>query len=214
MPALVISLEGPDFTGKSTISSLIVEKLRRTYSENGIIIKKTEVPSIMVTGFFPKVLRGLKDKPSSRVIALAYAADHLYHYENYIKQLDEREEKYVIIQERSLLSTFVYQGILGDLDLDWLKEINKYDKNIPDLTLVLKVDYNELIRRKSIEKREYDIYEKDEFLKKEISIYYNLPEELKKEFNVVYVDANKNVDEVVRECFSIINDFIKKKYQI
>lgn len=214
MPALVISLEGPDFTGKSTISSLVVERLRKEYSGNGIIIKKTEVPSTMVTGFFPKILRGLKDRPSSRVIALAYAADHLYHYENYIRQLDEREEKYVIIQERSLLSTFIYQGVLGDLDLEWLREINKYDKNIPDLTLVLKVDYEELIRRKSIEKREYDIYEEDAFLKKEISVYYNLPDELKKEFNIVYVDANKKVDDVVEECFNIIDEFIKRKYQL
>lgn len=213
MPSLVVSFEGPDFTGKTTISNLVVENLRRVFG-NEVLIKKTELPSTLITGFFPKALRGQKDKPSSRVLALAYAVDHLYHYENIIKPLKNRKERYVVIQERSLLSTLIYQAIIGDLDIDWVRTINMYDKNIPELTIVLKVDYKELLRRKRIENREYDMYEEDEFLKKETEVYYNLPGDLVKEFNVVYVDANGLVDSVVEKCTDLISNFVKEKFNI
>lgn len=110
------------------------------------------------------------------------------------------------MQERSLLTTYIYQSLIGKVNLNWLREINKFDKNIPNLTLILKVKEEELFKRKQVGNKEYDKFEVDEFLKKQIEVYYNLPEELKKEFNVVYVDANKNALEVAKECKKIIKE--------
>ncbi|MFH0711060.1 MAG: dTMP kinase [Candidatus Aenigmatarchaeota archaeon] len=209
MPALVFSIDGPDFTGKTTIANLLVEILRERFHDKDVLFKRTELPSSLVTGIFTKILRNSSDKVSSKSFALSYALDHLHHFENYIKPMKESKQKIVIIQERSLLSTWIYQGIVGDVDFEWLKEINKFDKNFPDLTLILKVDSKELLKRKSMENREFDKFEVEEHLKKIIDVYYNLPENLKKQFNVEYVEANDSPMSIAKRCTDVIEKKIK-----
>ncbi len=198
MPALVISVDGSDFSGKSTIANLLVETLRKT--NKNIIFKRTEVPSTLSTGFFTKILRNSADDVSSNVFALAYAADHLHHYETVIKPLKESNENFVVIQERSLLSTYIYQSLIGKTDLEWVRNINKFDKDIPDLTLILKVLTNEIMKRSQLEKRNHDKFETPEHLEEELKIYYNLPEDLVKEFNVEYIDANDTPEDIAERC--------------
>lgn len=198
MSALVISIDGPDFSGKSTIANLLVEILRK--NNKNIVFKRTEVPSTLTTGFFTKILRNSSDDVSSNVFALAYAADHLHHYETVIKPLKESEENYVVIQERSLLSTYIYQSLIGKTDLGWVKNINKFDKDIPDLTLILKVLPNEIMKRSQLEKRDHDKFETPEHLEEELKVYYNLPGDLVKEFNVEYIDANDSPDDIAERC--------------
>lgn len=198
MPALVVSIDGPDFSGKSTIANLLVEILRR--GNKDIIFKRTEVPSTLTTGFFTKILRNSADSVSSNVFALAYAADHLHHYETIIKPLKEAKENFVVIQERSLLSTYIYQSLIGKTDLEWLRKINKFDKNTPDLTLILKVLANEIIKRSQLEKRDHDKFETPEHLEEELKVYYNLPEELVNEFHVEYIDAGDDPEDIAERC--------------
>lgn len=211
MPALVISIDGPDFSGKSTIANLLVEILRR--DNKNIIFKRTEVPSTLSTGFFTKILRNSADDVSSNVFALAYAADHLHHYETVIKPLKESEENFVVIQERSLLSTYIYQSLIGKTDLKWLKDINKFDKNIPNLTLVLKVLENEIIKRSRLEKRDHDKFETPQHLEEELKVYYSLSEELVKEFNVEYIDANDAPEDITEKFAKRIQKEIDQKFK-
>ena len=209
MPALVISIDGPDFSGKSTIANLLVEILRR--GNKNIVFKRTEVPSTLSTGFFTKILRNSADHVSSSVFALTYAADHLHHYETVIKSLKESNEKSVIIQERSLLSTYIYQSLIGKTELEWLRKINKLDKNIPDLTLVLKVLADEIMKRSQLEKRDHDKFETPQHLEEELKIYYNLPEELVKEFNIEYIDAGDDPEDIAERCAKRIQKEIDEK---
>ena len=211
MPALVVTIDGPDFSGKSTIANLLVEILRRDNKD--IIFKRTEVPSTLSTGFFTKILRNSADNVSSNVFALAYATDHLHHYETVIKRLKESNENFVVIQERSLLSTYIYQSLIGKADLEWLRKINKFDKNTPDLTLVLKVLANEIIKRSQLEKRDHDKFETPQHLEEQLKVYYNLPEELVKEFNVEYIDAGDNPEEIAERCAKRIQKEIAEKFK-
>ena len=211
MPALIISIDGPDFSGKSTIANLLVEILRKNNKD--IIFKRTEVPSTLSTGFFTKILRNSSDHVSSTVFALTYATDHLHHYETVIKPLKESEKNFVVIQERSLISTYIYQSLIGKTDLKWLKEINKFDKNIPDLTLLLKISLNETMKRSQLEKRDFDKFETPEHLEKEIKVYYNLPEELVKEFNVEYAEANNSPEENAGRYAKRIQELIDEKFK-
>lgn len=203
MALFVVSIDGPDFCGKTTTANLLVELMKR---KKNYIVFKTRLPSDLITGSFSKILRNSRDKASPLVFALAFACDHLYHYEKFIKPLKEKSENIILIQERSLLSTYIYQSLIGNVELSWLREINKFDKNIPDLTLILKVNKEELIKRKKVSQRGYDEFETNEFLEKQIKVYYNLPKELQNEFNVVYVDANKDAFEVAKECMKIIEE--------
>lgn len=211
MPTLVISIDGPDFSGKSTIANLLVETLRRNNKD--IIFKRTEVPSTLSTGFFTKILRNSSDNVSSNVFALAYAADHLHHYETIIKPLKESKENSVVIQERSLLSTYIYQSLIGKTDLKWLRDINKFDKNMPDLTLVLKILANEIIKRSQLEKRGFDKFETPQHLEEELKVYYNLPEELVKDFNVEYIEANDSPEGIAERCAERIQKEIEERFK-
>ncbi|MEM7825471.1 MAG: hypothetical protein QW412_01250 [Candidatus Aenigmatarchaeota archaeon] len=208
MAVFVVSIDGPDFCGKTTIANIVTEFLRKKYKNSKI--KRTELPTSFVTGAFTDILRSMKEEPSQEVFALVYAADHLFHYLNSIKPFEEAEENFLIIQERSLLTTYVYQGILGEVDFSWLDEVNRYDKNIPILTLILKVPVEELKNRKHLRKRFFDVFEATNYLEKQTEVYYNLPEILVKKFNVEYVEASAEPFEVAKRCVKIIAKKIGK----
>jgi dTMP kinase len=212
MPALVVSIEGTDFSGKSTVANLLVEILRKKYGKK-ITFRRTELPSTLVTGFFTKILRNSVDSVSPQVFSLTYALDHLHHFKKVIEPLKNSKENFVVIQERSFLSCLVYQGIIGNVDLDWLEEINKFNKNVPDLTLILKVDIEELLRRKALEMKDFDKFEVRDHLEKEVKVYYNLPPELAKLYNVQYVDANRDVMVVARDCAERIQKKIEEFFK-
>lgn len=207
MTAFVVSIDGPDFCGKSTISALLLAELRkRDLAQH---IKKTALPSVLVTGMFTGILRNSRDSVDPKVFALTYAADHLHH-DTWVRSLKESDEDYLIIQERSLLSTYVYQGLMGGLDLSWVREINKFDTNIPDLSIILKLPLEELVARKGTDNRSFDVYETTEKLKKQTQLYYELPKELESEFNVRVLDANKDPEEVARNIADLVEVSLKE----
>lgn len=208
MTVFVVSIDGPDFCGKTTIANIVTEFLRKKYKN--LKIRRTELPTSFVTGAFTDILRSVKEETSQKVFALVYAADHLFHYLNSIKPLEESKENFLLIQERSLLTTYIYQGILGKVDFSWLDEINKYDKNRPLLTLILKVPVEELKNRKSLSRRLFDSFEAKDYLEKQAEIYYNLPKDLVKKFNVEYVEAYVEPLEVAEKCSEIIGKKIEE----
>ncbi len=208
MTVFVVSIDGPDFCGKTTIANIVTELLRKKYKN--LKIRRTELPTSFVTGAFTDILRSVKEETSQKVFALVYAADHLFHYLNSIKPLEESKENFLLIQERSLLTTYIYQGILGKVDFSWLDEINKYDKNRPLLTLILKVPVEELKNRKSLSRRLFDSFEAKDYLEKQAEIYYNLPKDLVKKFNVEYVEAYAEPLEVAEKCSEIIGKKIEE----
>ena len=211
MVALVVSIDGTDFSGKTTIANIVTEMLRQKNKK--FEVKRTNVPSDFATGTFTKILRSSAENIPAEVFALVYAADHLFHYINSIKPLEESEKRYVVVQERSLLSTFIYQGLLGKLDFSWMQEINKYDKNIPQLTIVLKIPTDELLKRKSLDRRMFDKFEAENHVKRQVQIFYNLPQDLAKKFNVKYVDGNADATIVAKRCVEIIQKEIDKRFK-
>lgn len=241
----VCSIDGPDFSGKTTVASLIVERLVTDFPQK--IILKTQLPSNLITGAFTKILRNSKDPVSPEVLALVYAADHLHHYQTFIKKNcnGSSSNGAIIVQERSLLTTFIYQAIMGNVDMKWLEEINKYDKNIPDLQIILKVkninslvtkkeghappevpenqqflikygsdvfetSTKDIVARKQIAARDFDLFETKESLIKQTKTYNALSEELKNKFNVAFVEADKAPREVATECINLIKQKISQ----
>ncbi len=208
MTAFVLSIDGPDFCGKSTIAALLLAELRKR--DLGYSVKRTALPSGLVTGVFTGILRNSRDEIDPRVFALTYAADHLHH-SKWVKSLEESGEDYLIIQERSLLSTYIYQGLMGEVDTAWLREVNRFDKNIPDLSVILEVSLEELLERKKADNRSFDIYETKEKLEKQRELYYDLPEELADEFSVQLVDAERDPEETAEEIADLLEKALEEK---
>lgn len=202
----VCSIDGPDFCGKTTIANLTVEELRRRFPKR--LIKRTHLPSDLITGAFTKILRNSADKVSDEVFALAYAADHLHHDRIFVEKLRKQGDKVILIQERSLLTTLIYHGLIGRVDMKWVREINRYDRNIPDMQIILKVGLEELLKRKKVEQRDFDRFETEAHLKRQIEAYYNLPEGLRKEFNVTLVEGDGSPEDVARKCADLIKQSV------
>ena len=202
MSVFIVSVDGPDLSGKTTTSTLLVGALRKEFPE--IAIKHSVLPSSMVTGAFTMILRSLKEDVSAEVFALAYALDHLHHNKVIVEPLINDEKKYILVLERSLLTTLIYQSKMLGADLEWMKEVNKYVKYLPDLSIILRLNHEELLKRKEVEKKQFDKFETDEFLKKQTELYETIPEDLKQKYNIQYVDVNGKgipgvVDEVVQK---------------
>jgi len=209
MSVFIISVDGPDFSGKTTISNLLVEKLRRELGKS-VVIKRTSLPSDTITGIVPKILRSVKIKIDPHVFSLAYALDHLHHYHVLIKPMLESKKKYLVVMERSLLSTYIYQGIIGDVDLKWLRKINAFCKTRPNLTVILKVKESELLKRIKLERREFDKFETKQHVLRQVRVYYNLPTSLRREFHVRYVDANEEPSVVVENIYKLAIPKLKR----
>lgn len=209
MPALIVAIEGPDFAGKSTIANLMVEILRK--NNKNIFFKRTSAPSHLITGVFSRILTNSNSSISSEVFSLAFAADFLHKYETIIKPLKEAKENYVVIEDRCILSTIIYQSLIGKADIEWVREINKFTKYKPDMTLVLKLNIDEILKRSALEKKDFDKFETKKHLEDEVIIYNNLTSELVKEFKIQYVDANKDPDRIAKECSDIIQKEIERR---
>ncbi len=191
----ILAIEGPDFAGKTTIATALLLKLR----ERGMKVERTELPSRLITGIMTDILRNSKDEISPEVFALVYAADHLHHYHRVIahNSID------LLLLERSALSFFVYEGLVLGVDMGWLREMNRYNGTKPDLTVVLRVPEDELLRRAKIRRGSEDAFEKEQFVRRVARSFYNLPDWLREEFNVVYVDQ-RGIEETVEEIMKKI----------
>ncbi len=196
---IIVSIEGPDFSGKSTIATALLMKLR----EQGLKAERTALPSRLITGMFADLLRNSKDKISPEVFSLVYAADHLHHY----LSSKDKPKTDILILERSSLSYYVYEGMVLGVDMDWLKELNKFNGMKPNLTIIPKTPYKELLRRKGIRLGSEDIFEADDFLKKVSTSFYDLPDWIKNEYNVEYLEykeVNEMTDEIIQKVLSLL----------
>jgi len=211
MAVFVVSIDGPDLAGKTTVATLVTYLLRK--NNKNIKFRRTELPSNLVTGSFVDILRNSADKTSQEAFALAYSLDHLHHYQTFIEPVKNLKEDCVIIQERSLLSLFVYQGLVGKVDLDWIKQLNKFNKNIPDLTLILKINLDELLKRKKIMVKGFDEFEVEKHIENQVKAYNNLPKDLVKTFNVEYVNAEQDALETAKKCAGRIQKIIDSKFK-
>lgn len=213
----LVGIEGPDLSGKTTIANLLLERLRELQRwgvlSDKVSIRKIEAPSKLITGYCASILFRIKDSPDPRVTALIFAADHLNLELNVFRRLEASNEVILMIQERSLLSYFVYQGLIQKVDVNWLRTLIKDCKRRPDITFVLKIGIKKLMERKKLETREFDVMEAEEQLRVQLATFNNLPRDLLEEFNVHYVDAERDLNDVVNEIASLTVKHLPEQYK-
>ncbi|MEM0217583.1 MAG: dTMP kinase [Candidatus Nezhaarchaeales archaeon] len=151
MKGLYISLDGIDGAGSTTHTRLLANWL----VSKGLKVYTTKEPT---TGRIGSVIRNyLHDEDVHPAIdALLFAADRVEH-SMLIKKL--LEEGFIVISDRSLISSLAYQCAQG-LELRWLLEINKFSLK-PDIPIILDVSPDiSLSRKPSLREK----FEKQKFL--------------------------------------------------
>ncbi|MHA1725700.1 MAG: dTMP kinase [Promethearchaeota archaeon] len=133
--------EGVDGCGSTTHS-----KLLKVFLTNlGFKVYLTREPSNSEIGVLLR--KFLSDNSIPPITdALLFAADRNYHYHIEIKK--KLEEGYIVISDRYLESSIVYQSLqIPEISVEWVAEINRFVGK-PDLTIVLDIDPKISMERK------------------------------------------------------------------
>lgn len=203
---LFLVFDGPDGSGKTTASRAFVERLQG----KGVNSELTREPGGTKIG--EQIRDILLDNDNSEMVPLAeaflYAAGRAQHVEEKIKPLIEKGV--TVVSDRFVISSLAYQGEARGLGIDRVKDINDYAINglTPDLTFFFAIDAEEALNRKFIGRTADRIEnEGSKFHKK---IYKGYQKAVKKEKNVVVIDASKSPEEIVEQCWKAYKKFLKK----
>lgn len=202
MKGLFIVLEGPDGSGKSTMAKMIAQY----YQDAGREIVFTREPG--GTKISEKIRDIILDNNNTEMAymteAMLYAASRAQLVSEFIKPNLEKGK--VVISERYVYSSIVYQGIARNLGIQRVKEINDFaiDGLEPDLVLFFDINPEKALNRKlsqgngdRLENEKLDFHKRVYEGYKEISKIY--PE-------IISINADKGIDELFSDIKNIINN--------
>jgi len=202
-----ITFEGPEGSGKTTV----IEHIKNVLSETHDIVKTREPGGIPISEKIREVLLDKEHSMDGRTEALLFAASRRQHLvERVIPALDAGK---IVLCDRFIDSSLAYQGIARGIGFDDIMAINKFaiDTYMPDLTIYLKLDPAEGLRRIKDNQRENNRLDEEtiDFHKKVVLGYNKLSELYPNRIKVV--DAAQPIDKVVSDAANIINNYIQSR---
>lgn len=207
MKGIFITLEGPDGSGKTTITN----KLKDYFKDNKEVIMTREPGGTKIGEDIREIILDDKNKDlCDETEALLYAASRAQHIGEVIEPALESGK--IIISDRYLLSSLAYQGVGRGLGVDRVYDINDFGLRevYPDLILFFHIDPEETLKRKTSEDGGDRLEQAGtEFHKKVYEGYMDLIEKYPK--NVVMIDASKSVEEVATETIKAIEELLKER---
>ncbi len=203
MKGLLITLEGPDGCGKSTQIAF----LKEYFEKQGYSVVETREPG--GTAISEQIRSVILDTENSAMQDMAelllYAAARAQLVGEVIKPAIDAGK--VVICDRFVDSSAVYQGIARDLGVDTVYDVNSYALQgiMPDVTIFLDMPAAEGIKRKKGQ-HELDRMELEsvEFHEKVVEGYRQLAREY--EERIFRVDAMLSIEE--------IREIIRKKVDV
>ena len=205
MKGLFISFEGPDGAGKTTQIKMLEEHLKNKGYD---VVLTREPGGTCISEQIRNVILDVKnEKMNYMTEALLYAASRAQHVSEVIKS--SIEEGKIVICDRFVDSSVVYQGIGRSLGIDTVEAINKFaiDGCMPNVTFLFKISPEEGIRRKSKQG------EKDRLENEKIDFHkrvYKGYEELRDKHvdRIQEIDAEKTIEEIHEDIKKRIDDIL------
>lgn len=191
-----ITFEGGEGAGKSTQ----IKKLAQSLRALGYEVVETREPggSAGAEALRHVILSGAAESFGPAMEAILFAAARNDHVNQLIKPAVKKGA--IVLCDRFLDSTRVYQGIAGNLAPGFVRELERVaiDGMVPDLTIILDID-PKLGMRRATERRgsgEADRFERESLLmqEKRRAAYLQIAEEDADRCRVV--DANRDPEEV------------------
>lgn len=142
-----ITFEGGEGAGKSTQITRLAERLRA--GGHDVLVTREPGGSPGAEAVRHVLLSGAAEPFGPVMEAILFAAARSDHVEQVIRPAVERGT--VVLCDRFMDSSRVYQGVTGDLDPKFMAALEKVAVNgmIPDLTLILDIEPEEGLKRAS-----------------------------------------------------------------
>jgi len=196
----LIALEGPDGSGKTTQ----IELLEGYLKQSGYEVVRTREPG--GTEISEKIRKIILDNDNSNMSymceALLYAASRAQLVDEIIKPALALGK--IVICDRFVYSSMVYQGIGRGLGMERIRSINQaaLDGLEADLTFMITIPYEEGLKRKKMQGT-LDRLENsgNEFHKKVFEGYLDI---CKKYDKIEVINGNNNVDQIHRDIIKAI----------
>jgi len=204
--AKLIHIVGVSGTGKTLTHDALKEKL----TAEGYKVEALVEPGPLRD--FAKNYR-LSQNKNSWTEAAIFTTDRLMIYqEKVFPRINEKD--LVFLSSRSLFDTFVYQGILGGVDLEVIKKMNS-PIPFPDLALCLtvegKVGYKRILERNIISGEQTSKNETPEAIDRLSAHYMELPKHFPQS-NIEVIDTtNLKMPEQIKICHDKIIGILNGK---
>ena len=190
---MIVSIEGLDGSGKSTIIKRVAEKL----TEYDIDVLITSEPTNGPVGkLIKEYLKQQQIKRDRNLEALLFAADRLWHWKNVIQPAVISGK--IVITDRYLHSSLAYQST-NLIEEKWILEINRYVPD-PDISVFIDVPPEICLKRLKESGRSLSIMENIENLE----IVYRRYLDLVKRGKLRVVNGLKRIEEISDEIVKVI----------
>lgn len=194
----LITLEGIDGTGKSSITKM----LRKRFPDAVF----TREPTKSWIG--KAVKKSIESDGDPLAELFLFVADHADHIAKVIRPA--LEEGKLVISDRYSDSRYAYQGVtlsnIFDDAVEWVESIHKGWTIVPDMTVLFTIDTSIAVSRCQV-RGEKTKFEKIEFLKKVQENFIGLAKSEPTRF--VLVDSGQELEALGHEVESQIKRFLK-----
>ena len=204
MRGKLITLEGIDGSGKSTIA----KRLQENPEINAFKPVFTREPTRgTLTG--TAVEKAIKSDTDQLAELFLFTADHAEHLAKLIKPALESGK--TVISDRYSDSRYAYQSITLKEEmknpLEWIKNIHKGWTIVPDLTFLFDISPEISIKR-CAKRGDKSKFEKIDFLRGVREVFLKLEDEEPDRF--VVIDASKSLQKIEIEITKAILEFLRR----
>ncbi len=204
--ALFITIEGPDGSGKTTVSKAIYEKL----SSEGYKLKLTREPGgSKIAEQIRNIILDIKNSEmDARCEALLYAAARRQHLVD--KVLPALRDGVSVISDRFIDSSLAYQGVGRKIGIENVWQINQFaiDDCLPDKTIYLDIDAQVGLKRIQRERNHLDRLDKEELSFHQL-VFKGYQEVLKLfPDRFIKVDASQDIQKVIKDTYAIVKELL------
>lgn len=203
MNGILISLEGPDGAGKTTVLKEILPEIQKMKRE---IVPTREPGGVRVAEEIRQIILDPKNKEiDSKTELMLFAAARRLHMQE--KMLPALQAGKVVIVDRFIDSSVAYQGYGRDLGVEVVDWLNYFatDGLKPDLTLYFDVDTDvaleRIMKNRADEVNRLDL-ERAEMHRKVREGYLEIV--VKEPERFVKIDASQPLEKVVADTLSVL----------
>lgn len=195
---MFITFEGGEGTGKTTQINI----LKKYLEDQGLEVIITREPGGVTSA--ENIRAVIFDNEIDPITeTMLYAAARREHYIKKIKPALDAGK--IVICDRFIDSSIVYQGIVRGVGVDLVENINKYAINNvePDLTIFFDLDPETGLKRVGLRNEQMNRFDKESLdFHLKVRKGYKLLSKTRNRF--VLIDASKSIEDVTKQIINII----------